>query len=420
VDALALWAVLWLFCVIWLTPIFLLWAIAARRWPRIDAPRWRLGLAMCALAATLSFVFTALPLWRDSAAALRGKGSVDIAEFFVPFWLWSWFALWRPRRRRKDLPPGVFANLSAARGDAIIGRHPRLVAGALVLLLLPGPAAITALVSRVTYDRFRPRTDGELAASWSTAVSVEDDDGIPMEDWPAALRASEELLKRHPGDTAFSAWIERRGTARVAVGDTLGGLQDLVASGARSGCGDDEAPRRLLGAPPLSRRAASAVWEWVAACAERRADFRRARDIYDSLIERDHDHDVYYRRAMVRFALGDTLPACADRRRDSTARAQRAPSVAVATSSNPSIEALCTSAGWGRRTVDYFARRRGTVKWLNNRGVGFIVPAVQGPDVFFHVAEVEGHAALAEHDSVEYELQESSRGASAVRIKRLP
>ncbi|HXZ69175.1 MAG TPA: cold-shock protein [Alphaproteobacteria bacterium] len=65
---------------------------------------------------------------------------------------------------------------------------------------------------------------------------------------------------------------------------------------------------------------------------------------------------------------------------------------------------------------------KGTVKWYNDqRGYGFIQPAVGGKDVFVHVSALErsGIRALSEGQKVTYELQTDQRSGktSATNLK---
>ena len=65
---------------------------------------------------------------------------------------------------------------------------------------------------------------------------------------------------------------------------------------------------------------------------------------------------------------------------------------------------------------------KGTVKWYNDqRGYGFIQPAVGGKDVFVHVSALErsGIRALGEGQKVTYELQTDQRSGrtSATNLK---
>lgn len=61
----------------------------------------------------------------------------------------------------------------------------------------------------------------------------------------------------------------------------------------------------------------------------------------------------------------------------------------------------------------------GTVKWFNNvKGFGFITSDVCEEDIFAHFSEIksEGYRSLKVGQSVEFELTQSERGASAINI----
>ena len=65
----------------------------------------------------------------------------------------------------------------------------------------------------------------------------------------------------------------------------------------------------------------------------------------------------------------------------------------------------------------------GTVKWFNaTKGFGFIAPDQGGEDIFVHFSAIEsngGYRTLEEGTKVEFEVQASDRGASAVNVKKL-
>ena len=64
----------------------------------------------------------------------------------------------------------------------------------------------------------------------------------------------------------------------------------------------------------------------------------------------------------------------------------------------------------------------GKVKWFNDqKGYGFICAQDTGKDVFVHhsVIEGEGFKTLQENESVEYEAEESVKGAKATKVRRL-
>ncbi|MBR0574008.1 cold-shock protein [Pasteurella atlantica] len=62
----------------------------------------------------------------------------------------------------------------------------------------------------------------------------------------------------------------------------------------------------------------------------------------------------------------------------------------------------------------------GIVKWFNSeKGFGFITPSNGGKDVFVHFSGIVGdnYRTLNENDNVEFEVQDSQRGPSAVDVK---
>lgn len=65
------------------------------------------------------------------------------------------------------------------------------------------------------------------------------------------------------------------------------------------------------------------------------------------------------------------------------------------------------------------SKLQGTVKWFNSdKGFGFITPADNGKDLFVHFSGILGtnFRTLNEGDKVEYSLQNSDRGPSAVDV----
>lgn len=65
------------------------------------------------------------------------------------------------------------------------------------------------------------------------------------------------------------------------------------------------------------------------------------------------------------------------------------------------------------------SKLQGTVKWFNSeKGFGFITPADNGKDLFVHFSGILGNnfRSLNEGDKVEYNLQNSDRGPSAVDV----
>ena len=64
----------------------------------------------------------------------------------------------------------------------------------------------------------------------------------------------------------------------------------------------------------------------------------------------------------------------------------------------------------------------GTVKFVNNeRGFGFITPADGQKDVYLHASNVvgDGFNALAEGQSVEFDLAEGRKGPEAQNVRSL-
>ncbi|WP_448906888.1 cold-shock protein [Haemophilus parahaemolyticus] len=65
----------------------------------------------------------------------------------------------------------------------------------------------------------------------------------------------------------------------------------------------------------------------------------------------------------------------------------------------------------------------GTVKWFNaTKGFGFIAPEQGSEDIFVHFSAIEnngGYRTLEEGAKVQYEVQKSDRGLSAVNVKKL-
>lgn len=65
----------------------------------------------------------------------------------------------------------------------------------------------------------------------------------------------------------------------------------------------------------------------------------------------------------------------------------------------------------------------GIVKWFNaGKGYGFLSPQEGGPDVFVHFSAIagDGYKALKEGQLVEYEIESSSKGMQAAKVRRLP
>ncbi|EXI63192.1 cold-shock protein [Mannheimia granulomatis] len=65
----------------------------------------------------------------------------------------------------------------------------------------------------------------------------------------------------------------------------------------------------------------------------------------------------------------------------------------------------------------------GTVKWFNStKGFGFITPDQGGKDVFVHFSAIEangGYRTLEDGAKVQFEIQDSERGASAINVKTI-
>lgn len=65
----------------------------------------------------------------------------------------------------------------------------------------------------------------------------------------------------------------------------------------------------------------------------------------------------------------------------------------------------------------------GTVKWFNStKGFGFITPDQGGKDVFVHFSAIEsnsGYRTLEDGAKVQFEIQDSERGESAVNVKNI-
>lgn len=62
---------------------------------------------------------------------------------------------------------------------------------------------------------------------------------------------------------------------------------------------------------------------------------------------------------------------------------------------------------------------KGTVKWFNeSKGFGFITPADGSKDVFVHFSAISGNGfkTLAEGQQVEFSIEASQKGPSAVNV----
>ncbi|MCU9997909.1 cold-shock protein [[Pasteurella] aerogenes] len=65
------------------------------------------------------------------------------------------------------------------------------------------------------------------------------------------------------------------------------------------------------------------------------------------------------------------------------------------------------------------SKLNGLVKWFNSdKGFGFITPSNGGKDLFVHFSSIMGnnYRTLNEGDKVEYNVQDSQRGPSAVDV----
>lgn len=77
--------------------------------------------------------------------------------------------------------------------------------------------------------------------------------------------------------------------------------------------------------------------------------------------------------------------------------------------------AVAGPSATGRRVLVNF----GTVKWFNSeKGYGFIVPDIPGPDVFVHYSNIigGGFRTLEEGERVEYQLEDGPKGPQAVNV----
>jgi CspA family cold shock protein len=64
---------------------------------------------------------------------------------------------------------------------------------------------------------------------------------------------------------------------------------------------------------------------------------------------------------------------------------------------------------------------KGTVKWFNNTmKFGFLL-TTEGREVFVHFSDIqcEGYKTLKKGEPVEFEIQETPKGARATHVKRL-
>ena len=62
----------------------------------------------------------------------------------------------------------------------------------------------------------------------------------------------------------------------------------------------------------------------------------------------------------------------------------------------------------------------GTVKWFDSKkGYGFITPEDGGKDLFVHHTslQMDGYKTLAENQEVEYEVEDTDKGPSAINVK---
>lgn len=68
------------------------------------------------------------------------------------------------------------------------------------------------------------------------------------------------------------------------------------------------------------------------------------------------------------------------------------------------------------------ARETGkVVRWMDDKGFGFIQPDAGGKDVFVHHSSIEGAGfkSLAEGERVEYERVEDPKGPRAEHVQRV-
>jgi len=67
--------------------------------------------------------------------------------------------------------------------------------------------------------------------------------------------------------------------------------------------------------------------------------------------------------------------------------------------------------------------KQGKVKFFDNqKGYGFIAPDEGGDDVFVHRNNVEGlgyNQGLEDDEAVEFEVEETEKGLSAINVKSL-
>ena len=47
-------------------------------------------------------------------------------------------------------------------------------------------------------------------------------------------------------------------------------------------------------------------------------------------------------------------------------------------------------------------KNKGTIKFVHDKGYGFIIPADGGDDVFFHIKQIQGTRDPAKNDEVEF------------------
>ena len=65
---------------------------------------------------------------------------------------------------------------------------------------------------------------------------------------------------------------------------------------------------------------------------------------------------------------------------------------------------------------------KGKVKWFNeSKGFGFATPEDGSRDIFVHYSTIQGDGfkTLAENDSIEFDIEESTKGPRAVNVRKV-